>query len=49
MNHNEKPSVLMDELPYSVDDAKMRSDGKTIYYIESALYDLEWHVNVELN
>lgn len=31
INHNEKPSVLMDELPYSGDDAKMRSDGKTIF------------------
>jgi hypothetical protein len=31
MNHNEKPSVLMDELPYSGDDAKITSDGKTIY------------------
>jgi hypothetical protein len=31
MNQNEKPSVLMDELPYSGDDAKVTSDGKTIF------------------
>jgi hypothetical protein len=31
MNHNEKLSVLMDELPYSRDDAKITSDGKTIF------------------
>jgi hypothetical protein len=31
MNHNEKPSVLMDRVPYSGDDARMRSDGKTIF------------------
>ena len=31
MNHNEKPSILMDEQPYSKGDAKITSDGKTIY------------------
>ena len=31
MNHNEKPSVLMDKLPYSGDGTKITSDGKTIY------------------
>ena len=31
MNHSEKPSVLMDEQPYSEGDVKITSDGKTIY------------------
>jgi hypothetical protein len=31
MNHDVKPGVLMDERPSSGDDAKITSDGKTIY------------------
>jgi hypothetical protein len=31
MHNNVKPSVLMDELPYSGADAKITSDGKTIF------------------
>lgn len=31
MDHNEKPNVLLDELAYGGDDAKITSDGKTIY------------------
>jgi hypothetical protein len=31
MNHNEKPTVLLDGLAYSGDGAKITSDGKTVY------------------